>query len=92
MTKMTTSAPSSKAKCTCGHPFSLAGTPRCFGTSSHGARWSILQRLIEESQARKPLSIDAHLAARAIGHGATLCTTAREFTRFKGMRLLNPPE
>lgn len=54
--------------------------------------WSILQRLTEDSQARGPLIMDAHLAALAIEHGATLCTTDRDFTRFKGLRLVNPLE
>lgn len=29
-------------------------------------------------------------ATLAIEHGATLCTTDRDFTRFKGLRLLYP--
>jgi uncharacterized protein len=54
--------------------------------------WTILGRLLAEGQARGPLVMDAHLAALAIEHGATLCTTDRDFTRFKGLRLLNPLE
>ena len=54
--------------------------------------WPILGKLIAESQSRGPLVMDAHLAALAIEHGATLCTTDRDFTRFKGLRLLNPLE
>jgi uncharacterized protein len=54
--------------------------------------WPILKRLTEESQSRGPLVMDAHLAALAIEHGATLCTTDRDFTRFKGLRLVNPLE
>jgi uncharacterized protein len=52
--------------------------------------WTILSRLLADGQARGPLVMDAHLAALAIEHGATLCTTDRDFTRFKGLRLLNP--
>jgi toxin-antitoxin system PIN domain toxin len=52
--------------------------------------WSILSRLMTEGQVRGPLVSDAHLAAMAIEHGATLCTTDRDFTRFPGVRLLNP--
>ena len=48
--------------------------------------------MIDEGQAKGPLVMDAHLAALAIEHGATLCTTDRDFTRFKGLRLLNPLE
>lgn len=54
--------------------------------------WPILSRLLEDGQARGPLVMDAHLAALAIEHGATLCTTDRDFTRFKGLKLLNPIE
>jgi toxin-antitoxin system PIN domain toxin len=54
--------------------------------------WTILSRLLVDGQARGPLVMDAHLAALAIEHGATLCTTDRDFTRFKGLRLLNPLE
>lgn len=54
--------------------------------------WPILSRLLEDGQARGPLVMDAHLAALAIEHGATLCTTDRDFTRFKGLKLLNPLE
>jgi len=54
--------------------------------------WSILGKLISDSQSRGPLVMDAHLAALAMEHGATLCTTDRDFTRFKGLRLLNPLE
>jgi len=36
------------------------------------------------------LTSDAHLAALAIEHGATLCTCDRDFTRFPGLRILNP--
>ena len=52
--------------------------------------WQILQRLLAESQVRGPLVTDAHLAALAIEHGATLCTTDRDFTRFAGLRVLYP--
>ena len=52
--------------------------------------WQILQRLLAESQVRGPLVTDAHLAALAIEHGATLCTTDLDFTRFAGLRVLYP--
>ncbi len=54
--------------------------------------WQILNRLVTEGQAHGPLVMDAHLAALAMEHGATLCSTDRDFTRFKGLRLLNPLE
>jgi toxin-antitoxin system PIN domain toxin len=52
--------------------------------------WMILSHLIADGQAKGPLVMDAHLAALAIEHGAVLCTTDRDFSRFKGLRLLNP--
>ena len=33
---------------------------------------------------------DAHLAALAIEHGLTLCSTDGDFARFPGLRWLNP--
>ena len=33
---------------------------------------------------------DAHLAALAVEHGLTLCSTDGDFTRFQGLRWLNP--
>ncbi len=52
--------------------------------------WAILSRLIREGQARGPLIMDAHLAALAIEHGASLCTNDKDFTRFPGLKLVNP--
>jgi toxin-antitoxin system PIN domain toxin len=52
--------------------------------------WSILSRLVVESQCRGPLISDASLAALALEHGAVLCTTDKDFTRFSELRTLNP--
>jgi predicted nucleic acid-binding protein len=41
-------------------------------------------------EARGPLAIDAHIAAHAIEHGAVLATNDRDFTRFEGLRTMNP--
>ncbi len=54
--------------------------------------FKILQRLCVESQVRGPLVMDAHLAALAIEHGAELCTTDRDFSRFRGLKFSNPLE
>ena len=54
--------------------------------------WEILRDLMTKGQAHGPLIMDAHLAALAIEHGATLATTDRDFTRFPGLRILNPLE
>jgi hypothetical protein len=52
--------------------------------------WSILAELLPRSQARGPLVSDAHLAALAIEHGALLCSSDGDFSRFAGLRWQNP--
>lgn len=52
--------------------------------------WDILSRLLSETRARGPLIMDAHLAALALEHGATLATTDRDFQRFPGLKTHNP--
>jgi uncharacterized protein len=52
--------------------------------------WEILQALLARGQATGPLVMDAVLAALAVEHGATLCTTDRDFSRFPGLAWTNP--
>lgn len=52
--------------------------------------WSLLDDVATAGQARGPLVMDAHLAALAIEHGATLCTTDRDFARFPTLRSRDP--
>jgi toxin-antitoxin system PIN domain toxin len=52
--------------------------------------WDILKELIRRGQATGPLVMDAALAAIAIEHGATICTTDRDFSRFPGVKSTNP--
>ena len=52
--------------------------------------WEILRQLAQDGQAAGPLVMDAALAAIAIEHGATLCTTDRDFARFPGLTWTNP--
>ena len=52
--------------------------------------WAVLARLAMDGQARGPLMMDAHLAALAVEHGAMLCTSDRDFRRFRGLRTLDP--
>ncbi len=59
----------------------IAPTPR---------HWEILQSLLVNGQAGGNLVPDAHLAALAIEHGATLYSTDRDFTRFDGLAWINP--
>ena len=50
----------------------------------------IMMNLLVEAQASGRRVTDAHLAALAIEHGATPCSAHWDFTRFPGLRLLNP--
>jgi toxin-antitoxin system PIN domain toxin len=52
--------------------------------------WAILEPLLAVAQARGDLVTDAHLAALALEHGASVCTTDRDFARFPGLRTLEP--
>jgi hypothetical protein len=52
--------------------------------------WLVLRELLAESQCAGALVSDAHLAALAIEHGATLYSTDRDFTRFTSLNLVNP--
>lgn len=54
--------------------------------------WEILRALLLEARIEAALVSDAALAALAIEHGATLCSTDRDFRRFKQLRLRNPLE
>lgn len=52
--------------------------------------WPIFRSLVEGDQISGPLVTDAAIAAIAIEHGATLCTTDRDFARFAGLSWKNP--
>lgn len=52
--------------------------------------WDILLEVMREGQTVGPLVMDAVLAALALEHGATLCTTDRDFSRFAGLKWTSP--
>jgi toxin-antitoxin system PIN domain toxin len=52
--------------------------------------WEIFQVQIVDAQVSGPLVTDTALAALALEHGATLCSTDRDFRRFRGLKLLDP--
>jgi uncharacterized protein len=52
----------------------------------------VLRQLLEPLGTAGNLTTDAHLAALAIEHGAELCSTDMDFTRFAGLRWTNPLE
>jgi hypothetical protein len=52
--------------------------------------WALFSRQVEEAQVSGPLVTDAALAALALEHGAALCSTDRDFRRFRGLTLIDP--
>jgi toxin-antitoxin system PIN domain toxin len=51
---------------------------------------ALLGPLLARATGRADLVTDAHLAALAIEHGLTLCSTDGDFARFPGLRWQNP--
>ena len=68
----------------------LVDQPTCVPVAAGARHWPILRRLVEDSDARGNLIPDAHLAAIAVEHGATVATRDRGFARFTGVRLVDP--
>lgn len=63
----------------------------CVAILEPGERhWEILCGLLSAGQVRGSLVMDAHLAALALEHGATLHTNDRDFARFPGLRVASP--
>lgn len=54
------------------------------------AHWMRMQEQAEKGRARGALVMDAHLAALAAEHGATVCSTDRDLARFKGVKVIDP--
>ena len=54
--------------------------------------WGILSKLLVEAQVSGPLVTDAALAALALEHGASVCTTDRDFSRFPGVKSIDPSQ
>lgn len=52
--------------------------------------WTILSALLRTNGTAGNLTTDAHLAALAIEHGATVASADNDFRRFAGIRYLNP--
>jgi hypothetical protein len=52
--------------------------------------WDILRAVVRDAQITGPLVMDAVLAAIAIEHGAKVCTTDRDFSRFSWLKWTNP--
>ena len=52
--------------------------------------WNIFRQLIAPLGTAGNLTSDAHLAALAVEHGATLCSTDNDFSRFRSLKWENP--
>ena len=52
--------------------------------------WRHLSRMCAEGQAKGPMVMDAHLAALAREHGASIATSDRDFMRFPDIEIVNP--
>jgi hypothetical protein len=65
------------------HPSSTVVHP----TERHAA---VVRELLEPLGTAGNLTTDAHLAALAIEHGADLCSSDSDFSRFGGVRWLDP--
>jgi uncharacterized protein len=64
--------------------------PQCRVLVETERHWEIFAELLAQEKAVGPLVMDAHLAALAIEHGATLATTDRDFVRFANLKFINP--
>ena len=73
-----------------GHVRSWLERPNVEIASPSDRHWAILGDIASAGQARGPLVMDAHLAALAIEHGATLMSTDRGLARFRGLRVRDP--
>jgi toxin-antitoxin system PIN domain toxin len=52
--------------------------------------WALFRRMLLEGQASGGLVTDAHLAALTMEYGGVLHTMDRDFSRFPGLRWINP--
>jgi toxin-antitoxin system PIN domain toxin len=68
----------------------LAEQPTCVPVGAGPRHWAILREVLRDADARANLVPDAHLAAIAIEHGATVVTRDRGFARFAAVRWLDP--
>jgi len=78
------------ADAACGHVAEWLSLPDVAIAEPTPDHWSVLAQVAVDGQARGALMMDAHLAALAVEHGATLCTSDRDFQRFRGLRISDP--
>jgi uncharacterized protein len=68
----------------------LVDQPTCLPIAAGSRHWTLLRGLLRDADARANVVPDAHLAAIALEHGATVATRDRGFARFPGLRWLDP--
>ena len=54
--------------------------------------WAAFRAQVNDARITGPLVTDTALAALAIENGAVLCSTDRDFRRFKGLQISDPTE
>lgn len=64
--------------------------PQVVALSPGEEHWPVLRQLLSEVGSAGNLTTDAHLAALAMEHGAELCSTDADFSRFPRLRWVNP--
>ena len=64
--------------------------PTCVPVGPGARHWPIMREVLRGADARGNLVTDAHLAAIAIEHGATIATRDRGFARFTGLNWFDP--
>ncbi len=74
----------------CGHVSGWLERPMLQIIDPTSRHWEVLQRLLVHFQAPANLVPDAHLAALAIEHGATLYSADQGFARFGDLSWRNP--
>jgi hypothetical protein len=57
-----------------------------------GMHWPTLTKLLRETGVTGPLVTDAHVAALALEHDATVYSRDSDFRRFRGLQWVNPLE
>lgn len=68
----------------------LTSRENCVQVAAGPRHWGILRRLLVHSDARANLVPDAHLAAIALEHGASVATRDHGFSRFRAVRSFDP--
>jgi uncharacterized protein len=68
----------------------LSAQPSCLPLGARERHWRVLRELLVGADARGNLVPDAHIAAIALEHGATVATRDRGFARFPDLRWFDP--